>query len=246
MNRTRRHLPLLQSEDTELDLLAAIVEGSGALSKWRRSGVRSCDYERDAAAFSHDLASSAMTNEQVLEWATEIAAMEQEMTSKRWVFTACRSGCAHCCFVPVAACPVEVVIVHHAASAQLGYEERVMAAAARVRKNRLGHIACPLLHEGKCSVYSQRPAACRGENGLDAAECAVIGGRHHYIAELQQLPHHVMFAGQVAFKARGLDIYPVDLRLALAEIASLPIEEPLRRWLSGERLFPTSRLKKRG
>jgi hypothetical protein len=51
------------------------------------------------------------------------------------------------------------------------------------------------------------------------------------------LPHAVCFGGQAGFASNGLDTHPVVLRAALAAIVDMQPDEPLRRWLGGERLF---------
>jgi hypothetical protein len=128
--------------------------------------------------------------------------------------------------------PVEVAILHRRASSLPDYVERVRAAARAE-----GRVACPVLVDRRCGAYGAHPAACRGENSTSAEECAQPKGSHHYYGEVRTLSRVVMGGAMVAFAERGLDVRPLLLRRALAEVAHLPPDEPLERWLAGEVLF---------
>lgn len=185
-----------------------------------------------AAAVSMEIAASARTSEDVLSWARECVRLEAESAMARmWPLTACGRGCNHCCRrSEVHALPVEVAVLHLAVGGGDAYRQRLAAAKPDA--------ACPLLaDDGGCSAYQDRPAACRGEHSLDAAACAVRGGSHSYYGQLRALPHAVCFGGQAGFASNGLDTHPVVLRAALAAIVDMQPDEPLRRWLGGERLF---------
>lgn len=185
-----------------------------------------------AAAVSMEIAAAAHTATDVLEWARECVRLEAESAiAKMWPLTACGRGCNHCCRLSeVHALPVEVAVLHLAVGGGDAYRQRLAAARPDA--------ACPLLgDDGGCSAYQDRPAACRGEHSLDAAACAVRGGSHPYYEQMRALPNAVCFGGQAGFASNGLDTHPVVLRAALAEIVDMQPDEPLRRWLGGERLF---------
>ncbi len=94
----------------------------------------------------------------------------------------CRAGCAWCCYFHVAATPAEVLLIVDGLRRTLPADElaalrrRVVAADERIRgldarERRQARIACPLLVDGMCSVYANRPLPCRGYNSLDVAAC---------------------------------------------------------------------------
>jgi len=193
-----------------------------------------------AARESYRVARAAATGEEILAWAETVVEMEQEATASHWPLTACGPGCAHCCHIPVEVSPVEVTILHRASCLLPGYEERVRASASADAE---GRVACPLLVANRCVAYAARPAACRGENSTSAEECAQPRGSHHYYGEVRMLSRSVIGGATIAFGERGLDVRPLLLRRALAEVAHLPPDEPLERWLAGEVLFsPASRM----
>lgn len=187
---------------------------------------------RLAARESYQVARTAVTTEGILAWYDIVVEMEQEATASRWPLTACGPGCAHCCHIPVEVSPVEVAILHRMASSVPGYAERVRDAARAE-----GRVACPILVGSRCGAYAARPAACRGENSTSALECAQPRGSHHYYGEVRTLSRVVLGGAMIAFGERGLDVRPLLLRRALAEVAHLPANEPLERWLAGEVLF---------
>ena len=187
---------------------------------------------RRAARESCQVARTATTVEGILAWYEVVVEMEQEATASRWPLTACGPGCAHCCHIPVEVSPVEVTILHRAATSLPDYVARVRTAARAE-----GRVACPILVGSRCSAYAARPAACRGENSTSAEECAQPRGSHHYYGEIRTLSRVVMGGAMIAFGERNLDVRPLLLRRALAEVAHLPPDEPLERWLAGEVLF---------
>lgn len=189
-----------------------------------------------AAAVSMEIAAEARTLADVLSWARECVRLEAESAMARmWPLTACGRGCNHCCRrSEVHALPVEVAVLHLAVGGGAAYRQRLAAPKPDA--------ACPLLGaDGGCSVYQDRPAACRGEHSLDAEACAVSGGTHPYYGQLRALPHQVCLGGQAGFASRGLDTDLVVLRAALAAVVDMQPDEPLQRWLAGERLFVTAR-----
>lgn len=103
--------------------------------------------------------------------------------------SACRRGCAHCCHLPVAITSAEAQVIGDAigrSPAKLydaltvkdlatdpGFAQRQQGAERRV----LG-TPCPFLWRGECTVYEQRPFACRTHLSLDDDDllCRLIEG----------------------------------------------------------------------
>jgi Fe-S-cluster containining protein len=95
---------------------------------------------------------------------------------------ACRAGCTWCCYFSVDVRAVEVFNI-------LDFVERTFTIEAKtrvyaeVRANstalrNLGesermqrNVKCPFLSEGRCSIYTVRPQACRNYHATDVAGC---------------------------------------------------------------------------
>lgn len=94
----------------------------------------------------------------------------------------CKKGCHHCCYFKTEAGPEEIFrIAEHIGSnfneaKQQAVMERAKAAQNLVRslpaaKRIQTNIACALLEDGVCSVYSVRPSVCRKKHSTDVAVC---------------------------------------------------------------------------
>ena len=95
---------------------------------------------------------------------------------------ACRSGCTHCCMLPVAASAPEVLAI--AGFVRERFDEGRRAALARrveahiaatdgmdmSRRDRV-RLDCAFLEAGRCSVYEVRPIACRGVSSYSVEDC---------------------------------------------------------------------------
>jgi Fe-S-cluster containining protein len=91
--------------------------------------------------------------------------------------SACRTGCSHCCRIPVTISLVEAQLLSRASSRvpsaprrsiRVTAESSMEALAAQERQLQAGPLApCPFLRAGRCSVYKLRPIACRTLLNLD-------------------------------------------------------------------------------
>lgn len=91
---------------------------------------------------------------------------------------ACRSGCAHCCHIPVTISRIEAERLGKAVGCAparpanwvlldaLDREEQVLAAQAQLQAD-AARSPCPFLENDRCSVYEHRPIACRTLVNLD-------------------------------------------------------------------------------
>lgn len=91
---------------------------------------------------------------------------------------ACKRGCAHCCHLPVAITSSEARLLSQASGRAVAQPLEAIAVAsledpeaserAMGLASRRGLGPCPFLtSQGSCSVYEQRPVACRAHANLD-------------------------------------------------------------------------------
>jgi uncharacterized protein len=79
---------------------------------------------------------------------------------------ACKRGCSHCCHIAVATTPAEAEVI----GKRIGREPRKDVV---LRDNIDGfdfgyHHPCTFLKDGQCSIYVNRPLACRIQVSLEA------------------------------------------------------------------------------
>lgn len=140
----------------------------------------------------------------------------------------CRRGCAFCCYVDVVVTPLEAV--------RLGGRARPGSGEAAAHRK-----PCPLLADGACTVYEQRPFACRSIFSEDARACEAgyAGAGDGPIPDLGW-PRFLAcgyITGQVAaLDDLGLASHLVELRRALAVIDA--DATAVARWLDGADVFP--------
>ena len=169
---------------------------------------------------------------------------------------ACKEGCSHCCHMRVVATVPEVIAVanfiarHFLGDAVEATRKRVIETDEKTRglsdeQWGVAHHACPLLVDGKCSVYAARPLDCRGYNSTDVDACRA--------AARDYLDWQVPMDGALtsAFKSAQAGILQaltgtghqprlVEMTAALRVI----FEDPLAigRWLGGENPFAGAEL----
>lgn len=136
----------------------------------------------------------------------------------------CRAGCARCCHhFTVSAAPSEIVnlvAVLKARSDLADIKTRVRETWQRIRtmsdeQRAAAGMPCPLLVDGKCTAYDDRPQTCRACNSMDYSYCQRPGGS--VLAYPHQLMiHRAIHAGLMAAAAKvGLENTPVELVRAL-------------------------------
>jgi uncharacterized protein len=99
----------------------------------------------------------------------------QQRAAQRGVQTACQSGCDHCCQARVEVLPVEAELIAQVLRerpAREALRERLVEQARHRVSEPFARRPCALLSDHRCSVYAQRPAACRKAHSLDARACA--------------------------------------------------------------------------
>jgi hypothetical protein len=151
------------------------------------------------------------------EIARTLAAFEQR-ADELWPPLACRKGCAHCCRVNVEVNIVEAarlaeIVRHMPAERRADVIRRLKSAdadwqQADRQESRYRH-PCPFLEGSECSIYEDRPLACRSYVSVDVAFC---------IAALNA----TTAAPQIAFSPNGHDVPSANVRwhIMLASIGS--------------------------
>ncbi len=165
---------------------------------------------------------------------------------------ACKTGCHYCCYLQADVTVPEVLHVASYISENFSETEmeslktRVHTAHGRVRglneyERLFSRIPCPLLTQGKCSVYEARPLVCRGYNSFSWVACAQ---ELNYSRSWKPVPHDVaerniysdVQDGIIAGLADlGLPSEPLELIAALQIALDEPDSE--QRWLAGESVF---------
>jgi Fe-S-cluster containining protein len=94
----------------------------------------------------------------------------------------CRAGCSICCSLRVEVFAHEIFLLarhirgHFSADEISGLLGRLAAHAEKVLpltvfEHATQNIICPLLQNGRCSVYAARPQSCRRHHSQDVAAC---------------------------------------------------------------------------
>ena len=168
---------------------------------------------------------------------------------------ACRSGCDHCCRVPVDVQAHEVfyaadhILTNFPPAEVENIIARLAAHRARVAAFAPGERdtsrqPCVLLREGACSIYDGRPQPCRAHHTSDAAVCAAhladpsVDITKVYIPALRARMFAVMLGIDEAVEAAGYDERAYDFGSALHE--ALTDTGCLDAWLRHQNAFPDS------
>jgi hypothetical protein len=165
---------------------------------------------------------------------------------------ACREGCSFCCHLRVITTIPEVLRIAARVRSDHGHEGiealqqriaqyRTATAGLDAEARRHRRAACPLLVDGRCSVYAARPMSCRGWNSLDVSGCEAhfldpSRGVHVPIYGPQyQINACIQDGMATGLGAAGLQCDRVELAEALG--VSLEVADAAQRWLRGDRIF---------
>jgi Fe-S-cluster containining protein len=162
----------------------------------------------------------------------------------------CRDGCAYCCHRPVeATIPEAILVAAHLADtadprrAKVLDAARTLAGLSDAERSRAGR-ACPMLVDGKCSVYDDRPLMCRAIFATESAQCraqhiAAITGSGDVPVELFAVAQYFMLGDQAGLRGILKDMRLQYDLVELTQAVAAFLEDPglIERWLAGEMIF---------
>lgn len=151
----------------------------------------------------------------------------------------CRSGCAYCCHGAVR---VHILDAIGAAAPVLARPLRYHLESRRREDLARVFQPCPLLVDGRCSVYLQRPVPCRGLHSGEVAVCQDRFEREDpemgipMSLDLYRLTAMPQLAVLNILAELGIDCRPVVLGLAVTALQR-DFEGMVADWLNGGRSF---------
>jgi hypothetical protein len=162
---------------------------------------------------------------------------------------ACRAGCAWCCYIQVNPTGAEIFQIAETIrtswtdEARAALVDRLRAAWQRIAPTPQvpdrPYLPCPLLDEQRCcSVYAQRPIACRRWASPDAGLCE-RGLQDSSIEIEQNLLFFQSVGGIWSGLREGLRDLGLDRPIELVDglLVALTTPNALTRWLAGEAIF---------
>jgi Fe-S-cluster containining protein len=163
----------------------------------------------------------------------------------------CKSGCAWCCYQSVeATIPEAILVAAELADPDDPRRHRILQNAAWFRglsehdRRRTGKPCALLGADNRCSVYENRPLACRAMMASDGEAChraqlAAVQGGEDPPVEVFLYAQYFIRGDQAGLRGilrdMGLQDDPVELTQAVAAFLEDP--ELIDRWLAHERIF---------
>jgi Fe-S-cluster containining protein len=162
----------------------------------------------------------------------------------------CKDGCAYCCYQSVEVTIPEAILVAASLADPADPRRDTVIDTARALKGlseearrRTGK-PCPLLVDGRCSVYDDRPLMCRGLFAAVSAHCraahiaAITGGPDAPI-EIFPLAQYFVLGDQAGLRGILKDMRLQYDLVELSQAVAAFLEDPglIDRWLAGETVF---------
>jgi len=162
----------------------------------------------------------------------------------------CNDGCAYCCYQSVEVTIPEAILVAATLGDLADARRGTVIEAAQAFKGldepdrrRTGR-PCPLLLDGKCSVYDDRPLMCRGLFAAESAQCraahvAAISGGADTPVEIFPMAQYFMLGDQAGLRGILKDMRLQYDLVELTQAVAAFLEDPglIDRWLGGETIF---------
>jgi Fe-S-cluster containining protein len=170
---------------------------------------------------------------------------------------ACREGCAWCCYKLVGTTAPEVFRIAQYLEEQLSPEEFALARDRIIRRDEerkalsedrwsAARLPCSLLVDDRCSVYPVRPLTCRGFNSSDAKQCERWIRTRGPVEVPTYEPQHrlatfVLDGLRAGLAESKLPDELLELTAALRIVLTAP--DTFKRWLAGEPVFATAKMR---
>jgi hypothetical protein len=152
---------------------------------------------------------------------------------------ACREGCDACCYQRVVLTAPEVIVIAARISETRSAEEvRALTDRLAAQLRKPIREPCPLLRQGRCTVYECRPLRCQGHSGVDARSC-------HRLDHLVWLPQEQGFraaSAGIAIGAARCGVGSGTYELKRALLIALTENDAEARYLNGDGLFTSAEL----
>ncbi len=178
-----------------------------------------------------------------------IAASFEEATIK----TACKAGCAFCCYYKVEARAHEVLVIkdymsRHFSADKIAYlleqatNNATIIRTLTPRQHLTTNLKCALLENNQCSIYPVRPFRCRNFHSTDAQACeqsfnnpADMEISTEMIEEVAILADAHTQGFEAAVEQTGRDNRIYDFNTALVEVFN--DGQALKRYQRGKKTF---------
>jgi Fe-S-cluster containining protein len=164
----------------------------------------------------------------------------------------CRAGCSFCCYMKVDVYAWEVFPILDFMRRNFSKDQIAeVHAKAKSRKEKTqpmtaeqyedARLPCPLLRDGKCSVYEARPLVCRRYHSVKVSFCEAgfnnptVSGTIGEVEELRTTMAVMAVRAAEAFQEAGFDDTWYDLSAALNE--ALSNSKCQKRWRDGKKAF---------
>ena len=180
-------------------------------------------------------------------------ALNEEIIEQREVKLACAEGCGICCSLRVDVFAHEVLLLADHIRQHFGVEEkaallgRLAAHSEEVMplspfQHATRNVQCPMLIEGRCSVYAARPHSCRRHHSQDLSVCQYTFD-HPTDLESPAAHDRDLYRALTAAMQENIDVYfqlgfdvtIYELGTALLEAVSDPAS--WQRWQDREQAF---------
>jgi Fe-S-cluster containining protein len=153
---------------------------------------------------------------------------------------ACHEGCDACCYQRVALTGPEVIVIAvRISEARCAQEVKALIDRLAAPLRKPIREPCPLLYEGRCTVYEFRPLRCQGHSSVDARSC----NRLDHLVWLPQEQSFRAASGGIALGAARCGVGSGTYELKRALLIALTEKDVEARYLNGDGLFTPAELR---